>query len=378
MVYYTIDYVAAQTEIDSMEWFGQMALSAGDRIPNQVGKESISNMKRVSIADVAKVAGVSVATVSNALNGKGRVGADTAKKIKEIAEELGYTPSLAAQAMSRKRVKIGIFIYQFPMEVMTPIRMGIEKATRYYSQFEMDFQVFHCDHDAMEDIFSANAKNMDGCVVIPGAGSQERPEVFRRYAAKSPLLLLQSGMDPEYRIPSVMIDAEMVGRIGAEYISALHGGKPLNTAIIIGEANAQIHRSNITGYREEAAARQIAITEIAESGDQMDRAYDVMGQILRNTPKLDGVFVTSYVSPAVCQCLRDLGREEISVVGVDLFAESRRCLEEGQLDMVIFQNQQLQGYTAVEMMAEFFHTKSALVDRRIKPEIVLRSNAALY
>ena len=170
----------------------------------------------------------------------------------------------------------------------------------------------------------------------------------------------------------------MVGRIGAEYISALHGGKPLNTAIIIGEANAQIHRSNITGYREEAAARQIAITEIAESGDQMDRAYDVMGQILRNTPKLDGVFVTSYVSPAVCQCLRDLGREEISVVGVDLFAESRRCLEEGQLDMVIFQNQQLQGYTAVEMMAEFFHTKSALVDRRIKPEIVLRSNAALY
>ena len=112
MVYYTIDYVAAQTEIDSMEWFGQMALSAGDRIPNQVGKESISHMKRVSIADVAKVAGVSVATVSNALNGKGRVGADTAKKIKEIAEELGYTPSLAAQAMSRKRVKIGIFIYQ--------------------------------------------------------------------------------------------------------------------------------------------------------------------------------------------------------------------------------------------------------------------------
>ena len=71
-------------------------------------------MKRVSIADVAKLAGVSVATVSNALNGKGRVGADTAKKIKDIAEEIGYTPSLAAQAMSRKRVKIGVFLHQFP------------------------------------------------------------------------------------------------------------------------------------------------------------------------------------------------------------------------------------------------------------------------
>lgn len=335
-------------------------------------------MKRISIADVAKVAGVSVATVSNALNGKGRVGVDTAIKIKEIAEELGYTPSLAAQAMSRKRVKIGIFVYQYPMEVMTPIRMGIEKAMRYYSQFEIDFQVFHCDHDALEEVFSENAKNMDGCVVMPGGDSQEKPEVFRRYAAKSPLLLLQSGMNPEYRIPSVMIDAEMVGRIGAEYLSALHAGKPLTTAVIIGKADAQIHQSNVAGYQKEAVMRQIAISEIVESMDQMDRAYDITRQILRNTPNLDGMFVTSYVSPAVCQCLQDLGREEVSVVGVDLFAESRKYLEEGKLDMVIFQNQQLQGYTAIEMMAEFFHTKGALTDCRIKPEIVLRSNASLY
>ena len=94
--------------------------------------------------------------------------------------------------------------------------------------------------------------------------------------------------------------------------------------------------------------------------------------------KLDGVFVTSYVSPAICQSLRDLGRSDVSVVGVDLFEESRKCLENGQLDMVIFQNQQLQGYTAIEMMAEYFHTKAALSDRRIKPEIVIRANASLY
>lgn len=335
-------------------------------------------MKRVSIADVAKVAGVSVATVSNALNGKGRVGADTAKRIKELAEEMGYTPSLAAQAMSRKRVKIGVFVHQYPMEVMTPIRMGIEKAIRYYSQFEIDFHLFLYDHGSLTELFLDNAKNMDGCVVIPDAECQQKPEAFRRYAVKSPLILLQTGMNPEYRIPSVMIDAEIVGRLGAEYLSALHGAKPLQTAVIIGDGNAQIHQSNLVGYRAEAEKRQMQIVEVGESNDLMDRAYDVMGQILRRNAGVEGVFVTSYVSPAVCQCLRDLGRSDISVVGVDLFEESRRCLEEGQLDMVIFQNQQLQGYTAVEMMAEYFHTKATLVDRRIKPEIILRSNAALY
>lgn len=53
--------------------------------------------KRVTIRDVAKVAGVSVTTVSHALNGKGRIEPDTVQRVRDAAERLGYQASHAAR-----------------------------------------------------------------------------------------------------------------------------------------------------------------------------------------------------------------------------------------------------------------------------------------
>lgn len=54
---------------------------------------------KVTIRDVALRAGVTLTTVSSALNGRGRIGDETRDKIRKIADELGYQPKLAAQMM---------------------------------------------------------------------------------------------------------------------------------------------------------------------------------------------------------------------------------------------------------------------------------------
>jgi len=58
---------------------------------------------RVTIRDVAHTAGVSVTTVSHALNGKGQIRAETREHIRGVAARLGYRPSRAAQALRRSR-----------------------------------------------------------------------------------------------------------------------------------------------------------------------------------------------------------------------------------------------------------------------------------
>ena len=50
-------------------------------------------VSRVSIRDVAREAGVSVTTVSHALNGKGRLNPETRERVREIADRLGYRPN---------------------------------------------------------------------------------------------------------------------------------------------------------------------------------------------------------------------------------------------------------------------------------------------
>ena len=60
-------------------------------------------MGSITLKDVAKVAGVSYATVSRALSGSPEIGEDTRKRILKLCEEMGYTPNAVARSMAMKK-----------------------------------------------------------------------------------------------------------------------------------------------------------------------------------------------------------------------------------------------------------------------------------
>lgn len=69
--------------------------------------------RRVGIREVASAAGVSVTTVSHALNGKGRLPAETREHVRRVAEELAYRPSVAARNLGGgKTGMLGLVISQ--------------------------------------------------------------------------------------------------------------------------------------------------------------------------------------------------------------------------------------------------------------------------
>ncbi|MFK4997099.1 LacI family DNA-binding transcriptional regulator [Bacillus sp. N9] len=71
----------------------------------------------VSIKDVAKHAGVSVATVSRMLNDKGYVSVDTRKKVEASIKELNYRPNEVAMSLFNKQSKtIGLIV----LDIMNP------------------------------------------------------------------------------------------------------------------------------------------------------------------------------------------------------------------------------------------------------------------
>jgi LacI family transcriptional regulator len=71
----------------------------------------------VTIRDVAKAAGVSITTVSRALNGYADVNLDTKRKVLEVAERLNYHPSQVARSLVMRRTRtIGLLISDFNRE----------------------------------------------------------------------------------------------------------------------------------------------------------------------------------------------------------------------------------------------------------------------
>ena len=68
-------------------------------------------MKNITIADVAEALGVSKTTVSRAISGKGRIGAETREKVLAYIEEHNYTPNVIAKSLAQsKTYNIGVMI----------------------------------------------------------------------------------------------------------------------------------------------------------------------------------------------------------------------------------------------------------------------------
>src|SRR3977135_962571 len=84
-----------------------------------------------TIQDIARVVGVSAATVSNALNGKRNVGHAIRQKIRRAAQELGYRPNRAAQAMRTGQTRaIGLVLPDLTNPFFPELAQAVENTAR--------------------------------------------------------------------------------------------------------------------------------------------------------------------------------------------------------------------------------------------------------
>lgn len=96
-----------------------------------------------TIYDIAKLAGVSPATVSRALNQKGQVKEETRKKILEIAEELNYSPNYLARSLKKKRTfTIALIISDVTNPFFTTLARGVEDKAS-----DQGFNTIFCNTD---------------------------------------------------------------------------------------------------------------------------------------------------------------------------------------------------------------------------------------
>ena len=338
-------------------------------------------IKKVTVKDVALKSGYSVSTVSKALNGADRVGAKTIEKIKTIAAEMGYQSSFSAQSLKRGPRRVSIVMPREPKEVYRLFERGFTNAFDLYGEFGIEPVYFHYDLHRKGSLHAlpwGQIEESDGVILIPGNENGDCAGNLERLGRRIPLVFLQSKHQELAQVPrlcDVTVHARVVGEMAAQFLGICTGGG--QAALLTGDRRTWIHTENANGFLAAASYYGVEAVAVEECGDDLDRAYDVTASILRQYPRLKGIFATSYVAPAVCRCIEEQGRE-IQVAGVDLFAQSVDCLLRGSLSAAIFQNQVKQAELAVEAMIDFFRGAGARGDIIVKPELVLRSNLSCY
>lgn len=159
----------------------------------------------VTIYDVAREAGVSMATVSRVVNNNPNVKPQTRKKVYEAIERLGYRPNAVARGLaSKRRQPLGSSfpIFQF---YFAEVARGIEDIANMYH-----YNIILCNADKKKEkeirvINTLLEKQVDGLVFMGGVVTEDHIQAFR--TASVPIVLCAT-TDEHASIPSVDIDHE--------------------------------------------------------------------------------------------------------------------------------------------------------------------------
>src|SRR6185436_8026187 len=119
-----------------------------------------------TIKDVAREAGVSVATVSRVLNDKGPIRPETRQRIQEVAARLGYAPDAAARSLStRKTGTVGVLLPDLYGEFFSEVIRGLDLTARR-SGYHILVSSSHSDRSEVEAVLRTLRGRVDGLIVM--------------------------------------------------------------------------------------------------------------------------------------------------------------------------------------------------------------------
>lgn len=145
-----------------------------------------------TIKDVARIAGVSVATVSRALNGAENVLPDTRQRILDVARELRYSPSGAARSLiTRKTDTVGALLPDLHGEFFSELIRGIDQAARARG-LHLLLSSSHDDADEAAAALRAMNGRVDGLVVMSPHADDDF--LAQNLPHNLPAVLLNSGV----------------------------------------------------------------------------------------------------------------------------------------------------------------------------------------
>ena len=146
--------------------------------------------RRVTIKEVAAQAGVSVATISRVLNGKGPVRETTSRRVMETCQAMRFTPHGIARSLSlRCTHTIGLLLPDLHGEFFSEVIRGIDAEARR-TGYHLLVSGFHSDRQEMIAVFRAFRGRVDGLIVM--SPDREAAVLCEHLPAGLPVVLLNN------------------------------------------------------------------------------------------------------------------------------------------------------------------------------------------
>ena len=279
--------------------------------------------KSVTIRDVARHAGVSVATASRALNPNGVVNLQTRQRILTVMEELGFTPSPAARRLSLGRtLTVGVVVSFLTRPQAAERLRGVDAVL---GDSEFDLVIYNVESVQKRNHYLdtlAQSQRTDGLLVMSLPPRPEAMDVLTR--APVPVVFIDVHTPSIEAMPRVIGDDEAGGAMAASHLLEL-GHREI---AFIGDALEDPFGFTSSTDREAGFRRELAASGVNIPADRVGHgahgryeARDLARRMLTDDDRPTAIFAASDTQAfGVVAAARDLGLgvpDDLSVIGYD-------------------------------------------------------------
>ena len=339
-------------------------------------------MQQPTVNDIARVAGVALATVDRVLNARPGVRSVTIDKVNKAVAELGYVRDTAAANLARKRLYRFLFILpDSANEFMTALDTEIsEQGAKLKHQRTLLRRVTVPPFDSraiVETLDALDPDTTDGVAVIGVETPSVRAAVKRARAKGIAVIALVSDLPSSERDHFVGIDNIAAGRTAARLMGrfAQHQGRVL---VITGSRLSRDHLERRNGFDALMADEFPGMEVVAsiEGRDDPELIRKMLPDVFEAYPDLVGIYSSAAGNPGLIRYLEESGRQDnLVVVAHELTPASRAALQAGTFDAIIIQD-------TVHIVRSATRLLRATLDQvpfddtqeRIRIDIVLKEN----
>ena len=302
-------------------------------------------MNKPTVHDIAKEAGVSLATVDRVLNARPGVHVKTIAKVQATVKRIGYVrDTYAANLARRRQYRFAFVLPDGPSQFAKTLKAELKEAYSSPIADRMLLNVVgvpqHDPHGIVHSLQSLEASQLDGVALMVPETPQVRDAVVRLKSEGTAIVALVSDLPNSGRQHFIGISSLAAGRTAAQLMGRFMKEK----GEILVATNSMRSRDSLErrlGFDEVMLADfpNIKVLPSVESYDDPGRMEKVVGEVVASRPRLAGIYSMGSGNTAMLNALRQSGRlDEMVVIAHELTPTTRSALLGDEISAVITQN----------------------------------------
>ena len=347
--------------------------------------------EKITIKDIAEIAGVSVGTVDRVLHNRANVSQSAREKVEKALKNMNYHPNVYASALAYN--KSYTFCLLMPIHeseaYWEEIEQGAQKAIETRRDFHIDVKIMYYERfnndSFIEQYKKCIEQNPDGVIIVPVELDVTKVFTDSLHDKQIPFILLDSYMPDLKPLSFWGQDSFCSGYFAAKMLMLIASEEKqimLLKQVKNGQVTSKQQRNREVGFRHYMKDHypNIEIVELQIPFKSTKRKYDIiLKEFFDAHPHIHHCITLNSKAHIVGEYLLRNNIRNVQIMGYDMVAKNAKCLKEGSISFLIAQHGYQQGFNCVDTLF-----KAVVLKEKVQPvnympiELLTKENMEFY